>query len=338
MRSNRGRKRNDNLPPDRTREYQRAFRARRAAHLQVCTLFTIDYYLSNMPFDSCQALEQRVLELEEDNRRFRHALSLPPSNQSSLGRGPTGRDLASQEVERFHSQTTSLPSSGLSASSNMISSALPSSTVSIPSRTRTMVRTGPSPQKNSILLSDGHPELEVPPLHSRILHLPDSPTTYYSPTSESYHLPDHRSTLRFFGRDNHPEQHDRDSHPSYHVLHHHPPERGLSPQSHNYPWYHATATVLPPPGSTLMAALIKLSKQRYPLPGPESVSATNQPTNLFYPQHQCLLILYSSNLRRSAICDLWPHPLHALPDIFSPQPHPTLDLLPLGFASEPGRK
>lgn len=35
MSSKRGRKRNDNLPPNRARDVQRAFRARRAAHLEV---------------------------------------------------------------------------------------------------------------------------------------------------------------------------------------------------------------------------------------------------------------------------------------------------------------
>ena len=35
MSSKRGRKRNDNLPPNRARDVQRAFRARRAAHLLV---------------------------------------------------------------------------------------------------------------------------------------------------------------------------------------------------------------------------------------------------------------------------------------------------------------
>jgi hypothetical protein len=39
MSSKRGRKRNDNLPPNRAREVQRAFRARRAAHLQVLFFF-----------------------------------------------------------------------------------------------------------------------------------------------------------------------------------------------------------------------------------------------------------------------------------------------------------
>jgi hypothetical protein len=37
-----GRKRNDNLPPNRARDVQRAFRARRAAHLQVrCSVISI---------------------------------------------------------------------------------------------------------------------------------------------------------------------------------------------------------------------------------------------------------------------------------------------------------
>ncbi|CDO75788.1 hypothetical protein BN946_scf184934.g3 [Trametes cinnabarina] len=70
--SKRGRKRNDNLPPNRARDVQRAFRARRAAHLE--------------------ALEQRVAELEEENNTLRAALNLPPANRPPLGRGPTGKD------------------------------------------------------------------------------------------------------------------------------------------------------------------------------------------------------------------------------------------------------
>ncbi|KAI0050446.1 hypothetical protein FA95DRAFT_1536210 [Auriscalpium vulgare] len=72
MSSKRGRKRNDNLPPNRARDVQRAFRARRAAHLE--------------------ALEQRVSELEEENSTLRAALSLPPANRPALGKGPTGKD------------------------------------------------------------------------------------------------------------------------------------------------------------------------------------------------------------------------------------------------------
>ncbi|KJA26372.1 hypothetical protein HYPSUDRAFT_133215 [Hypholoma sublateritium FD-334 SS-4] len=70
--SKRGRKRNDNLPPNRARDVQRAFRARRAAHLH--------------------ALEQRVAELEEENNCLRLALRLPPSSRVPLGKGPTGKD------------------------------------------------------------------------------------------------------------------------------------------------------------------------------------------------------------------------------------------------------
>ncbi|KAF8274754.1 hypothetical protein EI94DRAFT_1794060 [Lactarius quietus] len=72
MSSKRGRKRNDNLPPNRARDVQRAFRARRAAHLD--------------------ALEQRVAELEEENGNLRAALNLPPANRLPLGKGPTGKD------------------------------------------------------------------------------------------------------------------------------------------------------------------------------------------------------------------------------------------------------
>ncbi|KAF9516998.1 hypothetical protein BS47DRAFT_1256816, partial [Hydnum rufescens UP504] len=69
--SKRGRKRDDNLPPNRARDVQRAFRARRASHLE--------------------ALEQRVIILEDENTRLRAALDLPPSDRPPLGTGPTGR-------------------------------------------------------------------------------------------------------------------------------------------------------------------------------------------------------------------------------------------------------
>ncbi|GJE94506.1 hypothetical protein PsYK624_106760 [Phanerochaete sordida] len=72
MSSKRGRKRNDNLPPNRARDVQRAFRARRAAHLE--------------------ALENRVTELEDENNMLRAALALPPANRPPLGKGPTGKD------------------------------------------------------------------------------------------------------------------------------------------------------------------------------------------------------------------------------------------------------
>ncbi|EJD49043.1 hypothetical protein AURDEDRAFT_60371, partial [Auricularia subglabra TFB-10046 SS5] len=70
--SKRGRKRNDNLPPNRARDVQRAFRARRAAHLQ--------------------ALQDRVDILEAENTQLREMLHLPPSDRPVIGRGPTGKD------------------------------------------------------------------------------------------------------------------------------------------------------------------------------------------------------------------------------------------------------
>ncbi|KAG6832827.1 hypothetical protein H0H92_009446 [Tricholoma furcatifolium] len=72
MSSKRGRKRNDNLPPNRARDVQRAFRARRAAHLL--------------------ALEERVSELEEENAKLRRMIGWAPDTRPPLGRGPTGKD------------------------------------------------------------------------------------------------------------------------------------------------------------------------------------------------------------------------------------------------------
>ncbi|KAG9098271.1 hypothetical protein FS749_004258 [Ceratobasidium sp. UAMH 11750] len=98
--SKRGRKRNDNLPPNRARDVQRAFRARRTAHLQ--------------------ELEHRVEVLETENYRLRQMLSLPPSDRQPLGRGPTGRDpgkllpklgevLAGSPPEQYSDRSTPSP-------------------------------------------------------------------------------------------------------------------------------------------------------------------------------------------------------------------------------------
>lgn len=72
MSSKRGRKVNKDLPPSRARDVQRAFRARRAAHLE--------------------ALEERVAVLEQENSLLRAALKLPPPDRPLLGRGPTGKE------------------------------------------------------------------------------------------------------------------------------------------------------------------------------------------------------------------------------------------------------
>jgi hypothetical protein len=95
MSSKRGRKRNDNLPPNRARDVQRAFRARRAAHLEVQNFTEIIQIFTNINpflFFYCKALEERVSELEAENEYLRQALSLPPSSRPPLGRGPTGKD------------------------------------------------------------------------------------------------------------------------------------------------------------------------------------------------------------------------------------------------------
>lgn len=70
----RGRKRTEDSTPNRARDIQRAFRARRAAHLE--------------------SLEDRINELEEENNYFRAMLNLPAAQRPQLGKGPTGRGLA----------------------------------------------------------------------------------------------------------------------------------------------------------------------------------------------------------------------------------------------------
>ncbi|KAH7925474.1 hypothetical protein BV22DRAFT_1195128 [Leucogyrophana mollusca] len=97
MSSKRGRKRNDNLPPNRARDVQRAFRARRAAHLQ--------------------ALELRVTELEEENNCLRAALNLPPASRPTLGKGPTGKDKPKSLDNAPLSQSSKSRDSSLAAES-----------------------------------------------------------------------------------------------------------------------------------------------------------------------------------------------------------------------------
>lgn len=67
----------EGLPPSRAREVQRAFRARRAAHLAT--------------------LEDRILELEGENAELRRLLALPLKERQDLGSGPTGRGKSLKE-------------------------------------------------------------------------------------------------------------------------------------------------------------------------------------------------------------------------------------------------
>ncbi|KAF8150769.1 hypothetical protein B0H34DRAFT_666093 [Crassisporium funariophilum] len=137
MSSKRGRKRNDNLPPNRARDVQRAFRARRAAHLQ--------------------ALEERVSELEEENSCLRQSLGLQPLNRPPLGRGPTGKD----KPKTFDPNNLSL---GLPSSHDSSSADSPTShsseespsaiTVSMSSRPMTVIES--NSWDESMLLSHQH--------------------------------------------------------------------------------------------------------------------------------------------------------------------------------------
>ncbi|PPR02602.1 hypothetical protein CVT24_002173 [Panaeolus cyanescens] len=142
MSSKRGRKRNDNLPPNRARDVQRAFRARRAAHLK--------------------ALEDRVSELEEENGCLRQALNLPPSNRPPLGKGPTGKDkpktfestlqsFGVSSSRELSSAPTAAPSPVSRASSESPSNTAVSMS-SLSSRPMTVIESGT--WNDSILLSD----------------------------------------------------------------------------------------------------------------------------------------------------------------------------------------
>ncbi|WVR05740.1 hypothetical protein IAU60_002765 [Kwoniella sp. DSM 27419] len=73
----RGRKPNDQLPPSRAREVQRAFRLRRAEHLA--------------------GLEERILQLEQENNSLRALLNLPQADRGKIGSGPTGRGKSLKE-------------------------------------------------------------------------------------------------------------------------------------------------------------------------------------------------------------------------------------------------
>jgi hypothetical protein len=155
MSSKRGRKRNDNLPPNRARDVQRAFRARRAAHLQ--------------------ALESRVTELEEENNHLRAALNLPPANRPPLGKGPTGKDKPknseSSAAGGNHPLLSSRESSSAdSPSSIRTGSVSPSSMPSSSTATRSVPVIQSSNWDQSLIMNDQSPEL--PAASTSTYHLP----------------------------------------------------------------------------------------------------------------------------------------------------------------------
>ncbi|KAJ8474055.1 hypothetical protein ONZ45_g16078 [Pleurotus djamor] len=155
MSSKRGRKRNDNLPPNRARDVQRAFRARRAAHLQ--------------------ALEQRVNDLEEENDCLRQALNLPPANRPPLGKGPTGKDKPKPldgVRTTFDYSRDSSSADAESPTSTRTSSLSPSAiTASVPSRS-VQVMESASSWDQSLLLGDHHPDSHLSSAASPTYPLP----------------------------------------------------------------------------------------------------------------------------------------------------------------------
>ena len=220
MSSKRGRKRNDNLPPNRARDVQRAFRARRAAHLEVRDLQISPRPLPPPPsvlidffFYTLQALEQRVSELEDENNTLRAALNLPPANRPVLGKGPTGKDKPkpySTSGSR-NASGTSVPPAPTSRGGSSAESPSPTRTDSIsPSTITANMRPSPHSGHNvdagswdqHMLLGDDQTESHTSPpsagysLSSINAHKPPqsqysfpSPSSSRNPLSNSMYIP-----------------------------------------------------------------------------------------------------------------------------------------------------
>jgi hypothetical protein len=180
MSSKRGRKRNDNLPPNRARDVQRAFRARRAAHLEVCSvLYRIVSPLPALTAICCslllvfppsplrvsdsfvglsiQALEQRVAELEDENNTLRAALSLPPANRLPLGKGPTGKDKPKPYAPRSSAALASVGSPEPAASGSGPMALPPASRTESPSSGSTRTHSLSPSSLSAVLNSSGQP-------------------------------------------------------------------------------------------------------------------------------------------------------------------------------------
>ncbi|KAJ7220085.1 hypothetical protein GGX14DRAFT_695178 [Mycena pura] len=181
MSSKRGRKRNDSLPPNRARDVQRAFRARRAAHLQ--------------------ALEQRVSELEEENSCLRQALNLPQANREPLGKGPTGKDKPKQPYEppsAIHFPPSSRESSSADSPTSERDSASPALIpTAIPSRaTIQEIQNGTGMWTQTIVMHDDVPQYQpvsAPPTMTAkdMTYSPTYSTPRSAPLASIYMYPDH---------------------------------------------------------------------------------------------------------------------------------------------------
>ncbi|KAJ7183134.1 hypothetical protein C8R46DRAFT_1209304 [Mycena filopes] len=170
MSSKRGRKRNDNLPPNRARDVQRAFRARRAAHLQ--------------------ALEERVAELEEENSCFRQALNLPQANRPPLGKGPTGKDKPKTEYENHHPLHSSRESSADSPGSMRDSESPVLISATLPPREAVQeIENGTGPWGQTIVMTEEIPQYQpLPPMSAPPTMSAKNPYSPPYPSSRSSSL------------------------------------------------------------------------------------------------------------------------------------------------------
>ncbi|KAF8072037.1 hypothetical protein FPV67DRAFT_1411313 [Lyophyllum atratum] len=188
MSSKRGRKRNDNLPPNRARDVQRAFRARRAAHLL--------------------ALEQRVSELEVENAKLRKMVGWPPDDRPPLGKGPTGKDkpreidggsgIGSHAVDFFSSRD-----SESADSSSRTSSLSPSAMVETSSRAMHVI--DPESWEQALTMNDHNdqtsdvgppePSYQLPPMAPPVSTKPIYPSGYGTVLSSSLPSSSSRSPI-----------------------------------------------------------------------------------------------------------------------------------------------
>ncbi|KAH9983085.1 hypothetical protein BJV74DRAFT_851965 [Russula compacta] len=93
MSSKRGRKRNDNLPPNRARDVQRAFRARRAAHLDVRTFtcsISNSHISTSLSLSILFSLGPRATRFRIGGRKWQPPCRLepPPRKQTASGQRP----------------------------------------------------------------------------------------------------------------------------------------------------------------------------------------------------------------------------------------------------------
>lgn len=98
-----------------------------------------------------QELEQRVMELEEENSALRIALNLPPASRPSLGKGPTGKD----KPRALEGSSRSYPSSAKSRESSNADLDSPPSTRTHSLSPSAMTSVRPSPRSAPALESGG---------------------------------------------------------------------------------------------------------------------------------------------------------------------------------------